>query len=162
MKNKATGYILVLMLGIIFFSSGCGENRKADDNKTTTTDSSGQVCLAPSERNPNGASELAELMRTMEAQSDTWKKEIEDGKTELSPVPDIYNTLKTAIPTEDGMKNENFDMFSDDFVRFSNALVKADAKNRKAAFNTMISGCLTCHSQMCPGPIKRINKFYFN
>ena len=161
MKNKAIGYILLVMLGIIFFSVGCGENKTAN-NTTTTTDTSGKVCLAPSERNPNGASELAQLMRTMEAQSETWKKEIEDGKPELSPVPNLYNTLKTAIPTEDGMKNENFDAFSDDFVRFSKALVKTDVNNRKAAFNTMISGCLTCHSQMCPGPIKRINKFYFN
>jgi len=161
MKNKAIGYILFMMMGIIVFSMGCGEN-KATENITPAVDSTGKVCLIPSERNPNGASELAQLMRTMEAQSDTWSKEIEEGKEELSPVPDVYNTLKTAIPTEDGMKNENFDTFSDDFVRYSNALVKASTKDRKAAFNTMISGCLTCHSEMCPGPIKRINKFYFN
>jgi len=160
MKNKAMGYILSVMLGIILFV-GCGEN-KTTDKTMTIADTSGKVCLAPSERNPNGASELAQLMRTMEKQSETWKKEIEEEKAELSPVPDIYNRLKTAIPTETGMKNENFDTFSDDFVRYSNALVKADTKNRKAAFNTMVSGCLTCHSEMCPGPIKRINKFYFN
>jgi hypothetical protein len=161
MKNKAIGFILFMMLGIIVFSVGCGENKIAE-NTPTNADSSGKVCLAPSDRNPNGTSELAQLMRTMETQSETWKKEIEDGKEKLSPVPDVYNTLKTAIPTEDGMKNENFNSFADDFVRFSNALVKADAKNRKSAFNTMVSSCLTCHSQMCPGPIKRINKFYFN
>lgn len=153
-------YILPVVLGLGYW--GCQPKSPDSENPTSgKTDSTGKVCLAPSDRNPNGASELAQLMRTMEAQTETWKKEITEGKPELSPVPDVYATLKTAIPTEPEMKNENFDGFSDDFVNYANALVKAPKAERQTAFNTLVGGCMTCHSQMCPGPIKRIKKFYF-
>ena len=154
--NKVGLYIIgVCLLGI----AACNEN-KSEAKAAESSDSTGKVCLAPSDRNPNGASELAQLMRTMEVQTETWKKEITENKTELSPVPDAYNTLKTAIPTTAEMKNENFDAFATDFVNYSQALAKAPKAERKTAFNAMVGGCMACHSEMCPGPVKRIKKFY--
>lgn len=140
----------------------CGNGGQPVENASApAADSTGKVCLAPSDRNPNGASELAGVMRTMEAQTETWKKEITENKATLTPVPDVYNTLKTAVPTDPAMKNENYDAFADDFLNFSVALVKAPKAERKQAFNSMVGGCMNCHSQMCPGPVKRIQKFYF-
>lgn len=139
-----------------------GPAQKTGENAATpAADTAGKVCLAPSGRNPNGASELAQLMRTMEAQTVTWKREITENEARLSPVPDVYATLKTAIPTEPEMKNENFDGFADDFINYSNALVKAPKAGRETAFDSMVGGCMNCHAQMCPGPVKRIKKFYF-
>lgn len=152
----------IILLGLICGFAACG-NRSAPTPKKSAagTDSAGKVCLAPSDRNPNGASELATLMRTMEAQSETWRKEITENKAGLSAVPDVYATLKTAVATDSEMKNENFDAFVDDYLKASAALVKAPKAERKTAFNAMTGTCMSCHSQMCPGPIKRIKKFYF-
>lgn len=156
---KKTLYILCFLVAVTALA--CGEKKTAGADDSKPTDSSGKVCLAPSDRNPNGASELARLMRTMEAQTETWKTEINENKARLSPVPDVYGTLKTAVPTDPEMKNEHFDGFADDFVNYANAMVKAESNDRKTAFNSMVGGCMTCHSQMCPGPVKRIKKFYF-
>eukprot|EP01034_Spumella_vulgaris_P042151 gene42151-52259_t len=131
----------------------CGNASKTGEGEVPPPpDSTGKVCLPPSDRNPNGASELAQLMRTMETQTETWKKEITDNKAELSPVPDAYAALKTALPTEPEMKNENYDGFADDFLNYANTLVKAPKAERQTAFNSMVGGCMSCHSQMCPGP----------
>lgn len=158
--KQAFPYIIVVVY--LFACIACGSPDKTGEAEIAApTDTTGKVCLAPSDRNPNGVSELAQLMRTMEAQTETWKKEIADGKAELSPVPDVYATLKTAIPTEPEMKNENFDGFADDFLNYANGLVKAPKAERQTVFNTLVGGCMSCHSQMCPGPVKRIKKFYF-
>lgn len=156
--NRTIPILAVIFLFVCVIA--CNENKPVA-SLPTATDSTGKVCLTPSDINPNGASELAQLMRTMETQTENWKKEIDAGAKELSPVPDVYNTLKTAIPTEAEMKNNNFNAFSDDFVNYSTALVKAPKAERKMAFNTMVGGCMACHEQMCPGPVKRIQKFYF-
>lgn len=150
-----------IALCIVTVAVACSDPKGPSATDIPATDSTGKVCLAPSDRNPNGASELAQLMRTMEAQTATWKTEITENKAELSPVPDAYATLKTATPTEPEMKNENYTGFADDFVNFSNALVKAPKAERQTVFNSMVGACMNCHSQMCPGPVKRIKKFYF-
>lgn len=152
--------IILFAMFLMVLGLGCDENKPVAP-LPTANDSTGKVCLAPSDKNPNGASELAQLMRTMETQTEAWEKEILDNKEELSPMPDVYNNLKTAIPTEIEMKNENYNAFADDFVNYSKALMKAPKAERKTAFNAMVGGCMACHQQMCPGPVKRINKFYF-
>lgn len=149
-------YIITVSFFVLLFVA-CNQNTPQE----TVEEKKDSIALTPSEINPNGASELAKLMRTMESQTETWKKEIEEDKAQLSSMPFVYNTLKTAQATNDEMKNENFDAFADDFVSYSNALVKAPLAERKQAFNTMVGGCMACHDQMCPGPIKRIQKFYF-
>ncbi|MCG9911933.1 MAG: hypothetical protein MH137_11590 [Flavobacteriales bacterium] len=153
-KNIIT---LASLLLILVFS--CGE--KSTSTAKDGTDSTGKACLAPSDRNPNGASELASLMRVMEEQTEIWKKEILENTPALSPVPESFSTLKTASVTDADMKNENFDGFADDFISYANTLVASKPEDRKTAFNSLVGGCMTCHTQMCPGPIKRINKFYF-
>jgi len=151
-------YIIPLLA--LTLLQACAE-KKAPDTAQQNADSTGKVCLAPSDRNPNGASELAQLMRTMEQQTELWKTEITENKPALSPVPDAYKNLKLARVTDPDMKNENYNAFADDFIAYSNALTAAVPVERKTAFNTMVGGCMACHTQMCPGPVKRINKFYF-
>jgi hypothetical protein len=146
-------------LAILSFVFSCGEAINKTAEKSDGKDSSGQVCLAPSDRNPNGASELAVLMREMEKQAESWKGEIEKKESLLSPVPASFYTLKTAAVTKPTMKNENYDAFADDFITFSEALVKVPAEERTDAYNSMVNGCINCHTQMCPGPMVRIKKF---
>lgn len=157
MRHHLRYIIPVLAVAVMQACTG----KKSTDTAETGADSTGKVCLAPSDRNPNGASELAQLMRTMEKQTESWKTEITENKATLSPVPDAYKNLKLAKVTEPEMKNENYNAFADDFMAYSNALVAAAPAERKTAFNAMVGGCMACHTQMCPGPVKRINKFYF-
>lgn len=151
----------LLIAGIAFmWLVACSESSEKSTATAHDADTTAQECAAPSDRNPNGASELAQLMRVMEAQAETWKNEISENAETLSPVPRSFSTLKTAKVTKPGMKNENFDAFADDFVRFSDALISAPRENRTEAYNAMVSACANCHTQMCPGPMVRIKKFY--
>lgn len=149
--------ISVLIVLVLVFS--CREVANNTTEKSVEKDSSAQACLAPSDRNPNGASELAVLMREMEKQAEIWKGEIEIKEAVLSPVPASFYGLKTAAVTKPTMKNENYNAFADHFITFSEALVKVSADKRKDAYNSMVNGCMNCHTQMCPGPMVRIKKF---
>lgn len=149
--------IAVLIVLVLVFS--CREVANNTTEKSEEMDSSAQACLAPSDRNPNGASELAVLMRGMEKQAEIWKGEIEKMEAALSPVPASFYGLKTAAVTKPSMKNENYNAFADDFIAFSDALVNVSPVERKDAFNSMVNGCMNCHTQMCPGPMVRIKKF---
>lgn len=154
MNKYTAAYILGIISCSLYYA--CGATSDPEGNRDR------EPVLSRSEINPNGASELALLMRTMETQTELWKQEVLEEKETLSPVPDVYTTLKTAIPTTTDMKNENYDAFSDDFVTYSRQLEKTvSTQERITRFNTMVGGCMACHDQMCPGPIKRIRKFYF-
>jgi len=153
---KKITYIAACIASLVIISCGQKTSSETIDQAADTT---AKVCNAPDERNPNGVSELAAVMRVMESQTELWKTEIAEDKETLSAMPDAYNTLKTAKVTEPEMKNDNFNGFADNFLSFTNAFVKSPKEDRKTAFNAMVSACLTCHNQMCPGPVKRINKF---
>jgi hypothetical protein len=154
--NKKKMIAGLIILSLVF---SCREAMNKTAEQSEGTDSSGQACTAPSDRNPNGASELAVLMREMETQAEIWKGEIEKKEAVLSSVPASFYGLKTAAVTKPTMKNENFNAFADDFITFSEALVKGSADERKDAYNSMVNGCMNCHTQMCPGPMVRIKKF---
>lgn len=111
--------------------------------------------LIASERNPNGASELATHMRLM-------VEDVRDAKAKVlagQPVPTLFakhRKIRCTWPTAPSDRNENFDAMAQSYL----AQVKAlDAKpaDSKAAYSNVVRACRTCHEATCDGPIAVID-----
>jgi hypothetical protein len=111
--------------------------------------------------NPNGSSELAVLMRDM----------FDDGmkvKTNLlaGGEPQIecnYSKIHTAKPTE-ASKTENpvFPTFASAYEASVTAFKSATPYQRVDAYQHMVTSCIDCHNEICPGPIRKIKKLYLS
>jgi hypothetical protein len=108
--------------------------------------------LIPSERNPNGASELAALMRRM---VDDWRAarpalEVDAGVAARFPT---HRKLRCAWPTDPGDRTESFDAFAKNYL----AQVKAfDAAPSRATYEGVLDACKACHEVTCGGPLEVI------
>jgi hypothetical protein len=107
--------------------------------------------------NPNGDSELALLMRNMFSESDSLKQLILVGKS-LSGLK-RFEDIHTAIATDPTVLGPVFDSFSDAYIDAIRQLESSDSAS-VLKFNNMVTQCMNCHSQFCPGQKKRIRQLY--
>ena len=111
--------------------------------------------------NPNGDSELALLMRDMFDEGLAAKQALLDGK-----VPDIrcdVSRLHTASATEpEKVARPEYAVFARSYEDAVAALEAAPFGNRDEAYDHMVNTCVQCHEQLCPGPIRKINKLYLS
>lgn len=107
--------------------------------------------LIPSERNPNGASELATHMRTM-------VEDLRDARAKVlagAPVPPLearHRKLRCAWPTSPSDRNAAFDAMARNYLGAVAAL-DARPQDTRAAFNGVVAACRSCHEATCEGPI---------
>ncbi len=132
---------LLLILGLVL---SCSETQKTDQ----MVDDSG--IKAPSE--------LAQLMRVMEAYADACRQAIRKGEG-LPDAPMGIEGLVTARPTM-GMHidQQTFPVFAKDYQAKIEALYAAQDMDRESAYNAVIQSCTNCHLSHCPGPLMKINK----
>lgn len=108
--------------------------------------------LIPSKINPNGHSELAQLMRMMQAELGEVRKAVEAGKPVT--ISDFHHKIRCAWPTAMSDHTAEFDAMAVSYLqkidRFNDPTAKAPAKDR---LNDVIEGCLNCHSKTCQGPM---------
>lgn len=109
--------------------------------------------------NPNGDSELALLMRDMFDESDSLKARVVAGQ----PLSGLrkYKEIHSAIPTDTTVRGPVFDSFAHAYIQSLRTLEAADS-NRVFRFNEMVDQCMSCHTEFCPGPRKRIRQLYIN
>lgn len=113
--------------------------------------SPGHLIVSP--RNPNGDSELALLMRTFVDQLRDARTLVEAGQ----PVPKFLPTwrkMRCAWPTKPDERNEKFDTRAIGFLQQVEAF---DEHPGRETYNSIIAGCIACHSQSCGGPIDFID-----
>ena len=107
---------------------------------------------------PEKNSELALLMRKMYLDADSIKQLI---ITETGTVSDEFikelETVHTANPTDPDVKTATFDAFNQSLISQAKAL-QGNPENKTEEFNRLVSRCIDCHQNFCPGPIKRIKK----
>lgn len=109
--------------------------------------------LIKSERNPNGDSELAVLMRLFVDDLRDLRPLLEAGQP-VKKLHGTYRKMRCAWPTNPSERNEAYDARAVAFL----GLVKAfDAAPGKDSYNGIIAGCIACHSQSCGGPIDFID-----
>jgi hypothetical protein len=109
--------------------------------------------LIKSERNPNGDSELAVLMRRFVDDLRRVRKLAEAGEP-IEPLYPSHRFMRCSWPTKPDERNEAFDARAQGYL----ASVRAfDHEPNQGNYNAMITGCIACHSVSCGGPLDFID-----
>lgn len=119
-----------------------------------------EACKKPGEvTNPNGMSELSQIMEEWYAALKAAGDSIKAGKLAKEiPAFDEKKPL-TAQTSQPDMRKDNFGPFLEQFFYNYNNLRKAtDGYTQASEFNLTVKACVNCHEQYCHGPIVRINK----
>lgn len=110
--------------------------------------------LLPSDLNPNGASELAALMREMKNDLERARTQISEGKP-VAPMHARHRKMRCAWPTS---LDDRTPVFEQSAITYLSLVKALDEKPSVATLNGAVSGCLACHATACPGPIPVIEK----
>ncbi|MBE2249721.1 MAG: hypothetical protein IAE78_09235 [Myxococcus sp.] len=111
--------------------------------------------LIASERNPNGASELATHMRLMVDDVRDAKAKVLAGQA-VPALRERHRKLRCAWPTSPSDRNEAFDAMA---LSYLSKVAALDAKpaDARAAYTAVVGACRTCHEATCDGPIAVID-----
>jgi hypothetical protein len=108
--------------------------------------------LIPTSLNPNGQSELAALMRTMQADL----KAAGEAIALQQPVPKMlakHARIRCSWPTTPSDRTPEFDAFAQAYLAQVAALETAPSR---PALDRVLNACKSCHEHTCPGPISAI------
>ena len=105
--------------------------------------------LITSAINPNGASELATLMRRMVKDWDSAKAALGKGVSLEARYP-THRKMRCAWPTDPSDRNASFDAMA---VTYLEQVKAFDAAPSPATYANVLAGCQACHEQTCPGPL---------
>lgn len=105
--------------------------------------------LIASERNPNGASELAALMRTF---VDDWSaaRTALEADAGVPPRFATHRKLRCAWPTVPSDRTAAFDAMA---RRYLDAVQAFDAAPQRERYERVLDGCKACHEATCGGPL---------
>lgn len=107
--------------------------------------------------NPNGDSELALLMREMFDDGMVVKNGILEGK--YPNIETAFKKIHSADATEpDKVASQVYKEFASAYEASVVAYQEAIGDQKIAAYQLMVSNCMGCHQQLCPGPIRKIKR----
>lgn len=115
--------------------------------------------LIPSDLNPNGASELATLMRRMLADLEALRNHFRSSasappKTLLEPLS-AHRRMRCAWPTALNDRTPSFDGWA---VNYLNSLENLRTAPSQQTFQDTVTACKQCHEHSCEGPLSRIRQ----
>jgi hypothetical protein len=111
--------------------------------------------------NPNGDSELALLMRDLHEDGMRTKQQILDGQTPEIKVK--YHELNTATATEpEKAASQAYKSFAAYYEATVKSLQESNEANRAESYQTMVDACMSCHQELCPGPMRKIKRLYLS
>src|SRR5436853_81161 len=113
------------------------------------------VCKDSVDVNPNGSSELSLLMRKMYDHAAAARKDVKAKKIKRT-YPTEFFKIYTAKPTDSETKNEHFNTFANIYIQALKSFKTSNADNLTDNYNGIVSACVACHSQHCPGPLFKI------
>lgn len=126
------------------------------------TDSANRDAEIATKLNDEKWSELAMLMRQMHTDAKTWRDSLLNGKM-IDETAGIYEALISSTPTDSSVSGPVFNGFALNYQLQLDSLLHAqDANLSKVAYNNLVTACITCHQEYCPGPVKTIRKLYFS
>ncbi|MFN3530774.1 MAG: hypothetical protein ACK417_12690 [Bacteroidia bacterium] len=138
---------LLLVAGLMLTS--CSE--QAAEADTQLTEQNVQIKTA------GDAKPMAMMMRAIYEQSRDIRLQLEAGNA-LDSAYYRFLEFHKLEPTDSTVLVEVFYKHNEEFkVAFENLLRNSD----KASYNAMLTECVNCHEDFCPGPIKRIRKLTF-
>ena len=104
---------------------------------------------------PNDDAPLALLMREMFLDLEQIKDAVEKGEAIRSYV-ESHRQLLEATPTNPGVKTPVFELMGEAYLESLSILEQSPPELIKANYQMLVTTCVGCHQQYCPGPIKRI------
>ncbi len=119
--------------------------------------------LLPSDLHDAGASELAALMRVMQADLARSAEALRAGDEASAPssLHAKHRRIRCAWPTDPAERTESFDAFAVAYlgqVKLLDEASSAPVNERRAAHNRVVDGCRACHETTCSGPLGAIEK----
>ena len=102
------------------------------------------------------AKPMALMMRAIYQQSAEMREWVEAGKP-LDSAQFRFLDFHQLEPTDSTVLVEVFYKHNQNFKAAFEDLVRAGEAD-KEKYNTLLTKCVSCHEDFCPGPIKRINK----
>ena len=111
--------------------------------------------LMPSARNPNGVSELAALMRTMQTELTGVRALVQQGQARPKLRPQ-FAKIRCSWPTTPADRDTAFDASAQNYLQAVSALDEATPAQAATAFDHVLSACRTCHEHTCSGAIVAI------
>lgn len=111
--------------------------------------------LLPSARNPNGVSELAALMREMEADWRRVRDQLHDaGDARPAGLGLRHSRMRCAWPTQPADRDRAFDARAASYL----AKVRAfEAAPTEEAYGAVLIACRACHESVCTGALAAID-----
>ena len=106
--------------------------------------------LVTSDLNPNGASELATLMRRFVADWRGVQGALREHKPLPGPFARAHSRVRCSWPTTPSDRDAAFDGLA---VHYLNAVRTYDAAPSAPRFNQVVTSCRACHEQTCSGPL---------
>jgi len=154
LKNKISVFLVLTVF--ILLLANCSSNSDKSQNEQSDKK---EECAKP--LNPNGDSELALLMRKMMHTSESLKEMIKQGNLPKE-FPEEFMKIHTAQPTDSETKKASFDGFASNYINNMKILFESPKEELTKNYNAVITACVSCHSEHCPGPLKAINKLKIN
>lgn len=111
----------------------------------------------PTKSQIEDAKPMALMMRAIYEQSSAMRGKVEAGEA-LDSSFYRFMEFHELEPTDSTVLVEVFYEHNEDFKKAFEDLLKASNKD---TYNAMLTQCVSCHEDFCPGPIKRINKLRF-
>lgn len=142
---------LTAVFSMPYVFSGCTSGQEGE-NETAASPEKRTIKMAAD-------SELALLMRQFTAETESIRAALETG--EDHPLWSEIEALHSANPTDKASSGPVFEGFSEAFIAAVHAMQESDSLRVKY-FNAVIDRCMDCHNEFCPGPRKRIAKFYIS
>ncbi|HYG53184.1 MAG TPA: hypothetical protein VD905_19930 [Flavobacteriales bacterium] len=144
-------YTFIFICTTLLFVYACSSS----DGKKDT-----ENCQKPTAvTNPNGMSEMSQIMEDWYAAMKTAGDSIRAGKMATNiPEFDKQKALN-AQTSKTNMKKENFDSFTETFFfNYTNFRKATDGYQQAMEYNLTVKACVNCHEQYCHGPLVRIKK----
>lgn len=104
---------------------------------------------------PNEDAPLALLMREVFLDLEEIKFSVEQGENIKSYLK-RHKEILVAHPTNPVVKTATFEMMGNAYLESLKRLEESPKSQLSENYKVLISSCLGCHQQYCPGPIKRI------
>jgi cytochrome c556 len=148
-KTRILSLLFIVLVALIRCTGTEQKNADTSDQKDSAS------CAKP--LNPNGDSELSVLMREMLHSSESLKEMIKKGEVPRT-FPQEFLKIHTAAPTDAETKKASFEGYASAYVMSLQELYKSPKDDLGKNYNAVISSCVSCHQEHCPGPLKAINK----
>lgn len=154
--------VSLVYLGAFAGLGGCSHDvRPTDDSCTGSTPLTPGVPgspghLIPSELNPNGASELAVLMRRFLGDLRQAGAAVAEGRPLPSGLSRRHAAMRCAWPTDPSDRGPTFDASAVVYLSVLRSFEASAAPERRRAFDAVLDACRACHEARCPGPIEAI------